>query len=104
MERACAVVDWHMGQAKRLLSRLDMPPALASAIRLDEWLIADARRSGENRILTRRISQYGPAPTRERKALRPALDELMQRGRVRQGKDGKRLFVEINPSLTEIAT
>lgn len=99
VERACAVVEWHLGQARRLVSRLDMPTALANAVRLDEWLTAEARRCGENRVPRSRIAQFGPSTTREKKALGAALDELVQRGRVRQAKNGRQIFVEINSVL-----
>ena len=64
------VVCWHLHEARRLLTELDTPPALAAAIRLDNWLLNEARTTGDARIPTTRIYQYGPASVRDSRAWR----------------------------------
>ena len=77
------VVCWHLHEARRLLAALDTPPALAAAIRLDNWLRNEARLSGDTRIPTTRIYQYGPACLRDSRDMKAALATLTERGRAR---------------------
>jgi putative DNA primase/helicase len=96
-----AIVRWHLHEARRLLAELDTPPALAAAIRLDTWLLNEARATGSPRISTTRVYQYGPACVRDSRALKEALATLTQRGRSRLEEDGRRRFVAVNPALLE---
>lgn len=93
------VVCWHLQEARRLLAELDTPPALAAAIRLDNWLLAEARSIGEARIPTTRIYQYGPACVRDSRDLKAALATLSERGRARLETQGRRRYVVVNPVL-----
>jgi putative DNA primase/helicase len=94
-----AVISWHLHEARRLLSDLDTPTDLAAAIRLDDWLIAEARRSDVHRIPTSRVYQFGPSCVRDAKAMKTALATLSARGRARMEEDGPRRFVTVNPAL-----
>lgn len=85
--------------ARRLLSDLDAPADLVAAIRLDAWLITEARRSGDHRIPTPRVYQFGPGCVRDAKAMKAALATLTERGRARLEDDGKRRFVVVTPAL-----
>jgi hypothetical protein len=96
---AAIVIGWHLYEARRLLSDLDTPADLVAAIRLDTWLIAEARRTGDNRIPTPRVYQYGPSCLRDAKAMKTALATLTERGRARLEEDGKRRFITVNPAL-----
>jgi putative DNA primase/helicase len=96
---AATVIGWHLREARRLLSDLDTPTDLAAAIRLDHWLIAEARRSGDHRIPTPRVYQFGPACVRDAKAMKAALATLTERGRARMEENGKRRFVVVNSAL-----
>ena len=93
------VVCWHLHEARRLLAALDTPPALAVAIRLDNWLRNEARVSGESWIPTTRIYQYGPACVRDSRELKAALATLTERGRARLETRGRRRYVAVNPAL-----
>jgi len=95
------IVTWHLHEARRLLADLDMPPDLATALRLDAWLRGEAQRIGDNRIPTTRIYQYGPAGVRDSKAFRTVLALLAERGRARLLGEGRRRFVLINPGLCD---
>jgi putative DNA primase/helicase len=96
---AATVIGWHLREARRLLSDLDTPNDLVAAIRLDAWLIAEARRSGDHRIPTPRVYQFGPGCVRDAKAMKAALGLLAERGRARMEEDGKRRFVVVSPAL-----
>ncbi len=93
------VVCWHLNEARRLLAELDTPPALAAAIRLDNWLLNEACTTGDARIPTTRIYQYGPACVRDSRDLKAALATLNERGRARLETQGRRRYVVVNPAL-----
>jgi putative DNA primase/helicase len=99
IDDAATVIGWHLHEARRLLSDLDTPTDLAAAIRLDDWLIAEARGNDNHRIPTPRIYQRGPSCVRDAKAMKTALATLADRGRARMVEDGKRRFVVVNPAL-----
>lgn len=96
-----AIVRWHLHEARRLLAELDTPAALAAAIRLDTWLLNEARATGSPRIPTTRVYQYGPACVRDNRALKEALSTLTERGRARLEEAGRRRFVAVNPALLD---
>ncbi len=99
LQAASQVVAWHLHEARRLLADLDTPAELAAAIRLDEWLVAEAQRAGDGRIPTTRVYQFGPAAVREAKDLRIALAMLDDRDRARLHTEGRKRFVVVNPAL-----
>jgi putative DNA primase/helicase len=96
---AATIIGWHLHEARRLLSDLDTPTDLSAAIRLDAWLIAEARRSSDHRIPISRVYQFGPGCVRDAKAMRTALATLTERGRARIEENEKRRFVAVNPAL-----
>jgi putative DNA primase/helicase len=96
---AATIIGWHLHEARRLLSDLDTPADLSAAIRLDAWLIAEARRSSNHRIPTSRVYQFGPGCVRDAKAMKAALATLAERGRARIEENEKRRFVAVNPAL-----
>jgi putative DNA primase/helicase len=99
VDTAEAVITWHLREARRLLSELDTSTELAAAIRLDNWLIAEARRTGSHRIATNRVYRCGPSPVRDAKDMKIALATLAERWRARMVEDGRRRFVVVNPML-----
>jgi hypothetical protein len=68
-------------------------------MRLDAWLTAEVRRSGEHRIPTPRVYQFGPACVRDAKTMKAALATLSERSRARMEVNGQRRFVVVNPAL-----
>lgn len=95
------IVRWHLNEARRLLADMDTPTALASAIRLDDWLRNEALASSTDHVPTKRICQYGPNCVRDSPDLRAALVILAGRGRARIEEDGRRRAVAINPALLD---
>jgi putative DNA primase/helicase len=96
---ATAVITWHLNESRRLLGELDMPAALGTTIRLDEWLRVEASAAGTHRISTRRIFQYGPKCVRDNQTFKTILATLTERGRARLEMDGRRRYVAVNPAL-----
>ena len=99
VESATRIIDWHLHEARRLLADLDAPPELSAAIRFDAWLSDEALRTGDLRIASARIYQYGPGCVRDSKALKAALALLDERGRARVAQEGRHRFVVVNPAL-----
>ena len=99
VESASRIIDWHLHEARRLLADLDAPPELSAAIRFDAWLRDEALRTGDLRIASARIYQYGPGCVRDSKALKAALALLDERGRARVAQEGRHRFVVVNPAL-----
>lgn len=95
------IVRWHLHETRRLLAELDTPSALAAAIRLDTWLLNEARATGNARIPTTRVYQYGPGCVRDSRDLKAALATLSERGRARLEEEGRRRFVVVNPALLD---
>ena len=83
----------------RLAALFHMPPALAAAIRLDNWLLNEARATADLRIPTTRIYQYGPTCVRDRRDLKSAVATLTELGRARLETQGRRRYVVLNPAL-----
>ncbi len=99
IDAAAMIVDWHLHEARRLLADLGGTPELAAAIRFDAWLRSEAIRTGESRIASGRIYQYGPGCVRDGKDLKTTLALLTERGRARMEQVGRRRYVAINPAL-----
>ena len=99
IQAADAVVGWHLNEARRVLAELDTTPALATAIRLDAWLRAEALANGTGRVPTRRVYQYGPNCVRDGRELNAALTLLAERGRAHLQTDGRQRYIAINPAL-----
>ena len=57
-------------------------------------------RTGDLRIPSARIYQYGPGCVRDSKALKAALALLDGRGRTRVEQEGRHRFVAVNPALS----
>lgn len=98
---ASAIVTWHLGEARRLLSALETSPVFAAAVRLDEWLRQEAQSSQATRIATRRIFQFGPRSARDSTVFKASIALLAERARARIEIDGRRRYVSINPALLD---
>ena len=99
IQSANAVITWHLNEARRVLADLDTSAALATAIRLDAWLRAEALANGTGRVPTRRVYQYGPNCVRDGREFNAALALLTERGRARLLVDGRQRYIAINPGL-----
>jgi len=60
IERACAVVSWHLSESRRFFGELALPQEMADACRLDDWLLAHCRRERTHMVSKRDAHRLGP--------------------------------------------
>ena len=98
---AAEIVIWHLNEARRFLGEFSMPPELAGAARIEDWLIKHCRAQGKgvNIALRSALQQHGPHGLRGKKDLDTALAELTDLNRIRLVKNGNRKEIHINPEL-----
>ncbi len=92
IERAIRIIDWHLEQAKQLLTRVSASVERKNVIDLDRWLLEQCARTGTDRVKAGDILQSGPYGVREKAARDAALRELASINRVRlNAATGRRL-------------
>jgi uncharacterized protein DUF3987 len=91
MERAIAVVTWHLNEARRVMGANQMPEDVADAQLLLDWLL----RQETTPIDPRAILQLGPSRLRDRKRRDAALKVLVDRHWVFESGNPSRLT--LNP-------
>ncbi|MFA7585278.1 MAG: DUF3987 domain-containing protein [Novosphingobium sp.] len=94
---AARIVAWHLSESRRFFGELALPAELADAARLDSWLIEQCRRTGAQEIPRREAQRLGPVRNADR--LSAALRVLAELDRAREGTEGKRRPIRINPAL-----
>jgi len=94
---AARIVAWHLNEARRFFGELALPAELADAARLDAWLIGQCRRDGAQEVPRREAQRCGPVRDADR--LTAALRVLAEHDRAREGTDGKRRPIRVNPAL-----
>jgi putative DNA primase/helicase len=94
---AARIVAWHLNEARRFFGELALPAELADAVRLDAWLIGQCRRNGAQEVPRREAQRSGPVRDADR--LTAALRVLAELDRAREGTDGKRRPIRVNPAL-----
>jgi hypothetical protein len=86
MEAAADLVTWHLFEARRIIIATGVPQTVGDAVVLLEWLQRDAQQQRERGRVEpcdlRRIQQFGPAPTRERRRRDAALALLVETSNV----------------------
>ncbi len=96
-ESASRIVAWHLSEARRFFGELALPAELATAARLDSWLLNYCRRERVASVPRREAQRLGPV--REKATLDAALRELDELGRVRLIIEGRAKTVAVNPAL-----
>ena len=101
-EKASRTANWYLNEALRLYGELSISEEQTNVEYLDTWLLDNCQKKNTN-IISRREVQQKITPTRLRKKgmLNAPLKELIDRGRVRQSKKGKRIMIYINPALLD---
>lgn len=94
---ACTLVAWHLNEALRFFGELALPPEMADAAKLDDFLIRECRATGKAIVNKRQARQYGPV--RDGKRIDAAISELESLDRLQADKVGKRITLVINPEL-----
>lgn len=107
IEAAARLVAWHLTEARRFYGAVALPADLLNAMKLDAWLIeferekrhAPERKIPSGTVSTREAQQGGPLRGAKHERLDAALKALIEADRIREGKDGKRKLLRINPAL-----
>jgi hypothetical protein len=99
LERAADLVSWHLLEARRFTGELALPLEVLNALKLEQWLVDYCKEQKASPVPRRLVMQFGPQPTRRKKNLDAALDELQQAGRIRHKKEGRIQIIEVNPDL-----
>ncbi|WP_411726872.1 YfjI family protein [Methyloglobulus sp.] len=96
---ASRIAAWHLSESRRFFGELALPVEQANAVRVDGWLLNYCRLKNIQKINRREMQQL--CPVRNKESLTAALTELAELNRVRLFKEGKSIFVAINPALLE---
>jgi putative DNA primase/helicase len=94
---ASRIVAWHLSESRRFFGELALPPEMADAARLDNWLIKHCRRERTHIVGKRHAQQYGPVRNGAR--LDAAISYLVELDRLRVEKNGNRITLYVNPAL-----
>jgi putative DNA primase/helicase len=100
-EAASRIAAWHLNESRRFFGELALPEELASAGRLDGWLLDYCRRERSLIVPIAKLQQGGPPGLRKREAIEIALRELGELHRARLVQDGRRKEIHVNPALIE---
>lgn len=101
-EGAGRIVAWHLSESRRFFGELALPPELADAARLDNWLIDYCQRERTHLVGKNHVRQHGPL--RDGVMLDAAIRELVALDRLQLVKEGKRLTIHLNPLLVEVTS
>lgn len=101
MARGAKLATWHLTEAQRFLGQFALPPETEKAMRLNAWLLAWCQRERTDRVGTRDAQRLGPL--RDKSAMDTAVAELVDMGRVRTERDGRKRLIVVNPALLEVA-
>jgi putative DNA primase/helicase len=98
-ERASRIAAWHLSESRRFLSEFALPDDLAASMRLDTWLIEHCRSKKTLEVSRREARQFGPI--REGAMFDSAIKDMTDLDRIRIIKVGKKVSIQLNPSLLE---
>ena len=97
VERAIAIVTWHLYEAKRFLNQIAVPAHVNNAIKIDDYILRYCHDYKTDSVAKNYLRQHGAI--RDKKLLNDALDELIDANRIRVILDDKTSIVEVNPAL-----
>jgi len=97
LESAVYVVAWHLNESLGFLGGMALPAEMADAARVDKWVIDYCKTERTGFVSKRHVQQFGPVQKKER--FHAAINELANLDRLDVRKDGKKIFVHVNPAL-----
>ncbi len=103
IKAGCALAEWHLSEAKRLFMEIRQSEDMRSEFQLDEWLTNRCTRQLVGRLPVAEVLQKGPNLLRNAAALNRAMEGLEHTGRARWLCDGRRKFIQVNPTLLKAA-
>jgi hypothetical protein len=90
-EQAIEIINWHMQEARRLLTTTSTTNMLTDAIKLMNWLLD----KGLRKTTTREIQRLSPLRDKEQRY--SAIGILIEHHVVRFSKEGSKTLLELNP-------
>ena len=97
VDRAIAIVTWHLYEAKRFLNQIAIPEHINNAIKLDDYILRYCRDHKTDTVAKNHLRRNGAI--RDKKLLNEALDELVDANRIRIILDDRTSIIEVNPAL-----
>lgn len=97
VERAIAIVTWHLYEAKRFLNQIAIPAHISNAIKIDDYILRYCREHKSDTVAKNHLRQH--SAIRDKKGLSDALDELIDAHRIRITLDNRTSIIEVNPAL-----
>lgn len=101
MVAGAKVAAWHLYEARRFLRENSVHEQVSLAIKLDNWLVARAKQTGNLSFTFTEIQRFGPRAIRKKAILESVLIDLREAGRVRLSVSGKTIRIDINPYLVQ---
>ncbi len=98
-ESGSRIAAWHLNESRRFFGELALPVELATATRLDRWLIEYCKRERTHLVPIAKLQQGGPGGLRSKATIEIAMRELEETSRARLARDGKRKMIVVNPAL-----
>jgi|GEM_PF-399560 len=97
MRMGMAVSEWHLTEAVRFIGKYSTDPAIAAAMKLEQWLIGQYRSTGSDRVKRTYIQKRSPFRGKEK--LNPPLELLRDHARVVFATEGRTGMVLLNPAV-----
>ena len=97
VDRAIAIVTWHLYEAKRFLNQIAIPEHINNAIKLDDYILRYCRDHKTDTVAKNHLRRNGAI--RDKKLLNEALDELVDANSIRIILDDRTSIIEVNPAL-----
>lgn len=97
VERAIAIVTWHLYEAKRFLNQIAIPEHINNSIKLDDYILRYCRDHKTDTVAKNHLRRNGAI--RDKKLLDDALDELIDANHIRIILDDRTSMIEVNPAL-----
>jgi len=96
------IAEWHLNESRRFFGELALPPGLANAARLEDWLVKRCHQKGVDMVTTQEVQQFGPNLLRKIETIEAAALELAELGRLHVLKEGKRKCLAVNPCILRV--
>ena len=102
MIRACSLMFWYLLESRRFFCEIALPKEIGNATLFDSWLIDYCKDNKATKISTMLARQLCPNAIRPKAAHEETIKNLIELGRLRIVKDGKKKWLEVNPKLLEV--
>ena len=102
MIRACSLMFWYLLESRRFFGEIALPKEIGNATLFDSWLIDYCKDNKATKISTMLARQLCPNAIRPKAAHEETIKNLIELGRLRIVKDGKKKWLEVNPKLLEV--